>query len=93
MDKKKIKKLEFTKSRIANLNDLEMNSIHGGSTYPCSVIAYTIEKTLESIYSMICEASATCPPDTPSYTKYVVSNPDGTQSCAMNPIYVYGVRP
>lgn len=95
MEKKKISKLEFAKTRIANLNDVEMNAFHGGDTsLPCGSIAYTIEKTLESLYSMVCETSLTCPPDpAPSYTKYVITNPDGTQSCAMNPIYVYGVRP
>ena len=103
-EKKKLKKLVLKKEEIVNLNDFQMGQMKGGSSVPCSsagcagsVIA-SITLSIE-VYSLGKEESWwNCPPSKQKNCMTNVSDkwvhfPDGSKSCEIPEVDIYGHRP
>jgi len=65
MEKKKLKKLVLKKERIVNLNDYQMNSLIGGSSYACLYGSVTI-RTGIATYTQDVSLDACAPSDEPN---------------------------
>lgn len=99
--KRSLGKLELKKTRIANLNEDELDSVRGGTTPALSALAAS---SWQCVGGSIAAATATigaysvgqeqswwnCPTQQGNSDKFA-TNPDGTMGCLLEPAYVYGV--
>ena len=104
-EKKKLKKLVLKKEEIVNLNDYQMGQMKGGSSVPCSSVGCAIASAI-SIYEIgkdIYNAGKDdskwhCPYSKQANCMTNVSDkwvhfPDGSKSCEIPEVDIYGHRP
>lgn len=101
-EKKKLKKLVLKKEEIVNLNDYQMGQMKGGvmSSWACSIasIAFTYDITKnvydsgkdESKWNCAYSNQENCMTD---ISKKIVHMPDGSTTCEIPEVNIYGYRP
>lgn len=88
-EKKKLKKLSLNKEMIVNLNDYEMNSMKGGTTWYCAVTTVV----LATVYDATKSNFWTCPKTEPE--PYISDHRvwiNGEHVCQISEVYVYGLK-
>lgn len=100
-EKKRLKKLVLKKEEIVNLNDYQMGEMKGGISAGCaaasvvsavvsaSIAVYTLGKE-ESWWRCGYSKQENCMTD---ISNKLVNLPDGSRSCELPDVNIYGYRP